>query len=109
MGEFKFATTTTSTLQRLLGTTSNTPAGAPIVTTASFSDSQTRLGGAIGVGVERKFDKNWSGKLEYLYLDFGTATYFSGTASQTEVRLRDHIVRVGINYAFNPAPVVAKY
>jgi outer membrane immunogenic protein len=109
VGEFKFATTTTTTVQRLLGATSTTPSGAPIITTASFSDSQTRVGGAVGLGVERKFDRNWSGKLEYLYLDFGTATYFGGTASQTDVRLRDHVVRVGINYAFNPGPVVAKY
>jgi outer membrane immunogenic protein len=109
VGEFQFSSATMTTLQRLLGATSTTPSGAPVVATTAFSDSRTRVGGAVGVGVERKFDKNWSAKLEYLYLDFGTATYFAGTASQTDVRLRDNIVRVGINYEFTAAPVVAKY
>jgi outer membrane immunogenic protein len=51
----------------------------------------------------------WSGKLEYLYLDFGSKTYFAGTANQADVSFHDHIFRASIDYAFNPAPVVAKY
>ena len=44
---------------------------------------------------------NWSGKLEYLYVDLGRSTYFSGIAgTQTEVRFPDHIARAGINYTF---------
>jgi outer membrane immunogenic protein len=44
-----------------------------------------------------------------LYLDFGSKTYFAGTANQADVSFHHHIVRAGINYRFNPAPVVAKY
>ena len=47
-------------------------------------------------------------KAEYLYLDFGTPTFLSGTGFDTNVRLRDNIVRLGINYQFG-GPVVAKY
>jgi outer membrane immunogenic protein len=73
------------------------------------SSTDTRVGWTIGAGVERKFSPNWSGKLEYLYLDFGTKTFFAGTANQADVSFHDHIFRAGFNYAFNPAPVVAKY
>jgi outer membrane immunogenic protein len=73
------------------------------------SRSDTRVGWTAGAGVERKFSLNWSGKLEYLYMDFGTKTYFAGTANQADVSFHDHIFRTGINYEFNAAPVVAKY
>jgi outer membrane immunogenic protein len=63
------------------------------------------VGWTVGAGVEPTL----SGKLEYLYLDFGSKTYFAGTANQADVSFHDDIFRVGINYAFNPAPVVAKY
>ena len=43
-----------------------------------------------------------------LYLDFGSKTQFAGTANQADVSFHDHICRAGINYAFNPAPLVAK-
>jgi opacity protein-like surface antigen len=80
----------------------------PTIGTIAFSDRITRLGGALGVGLEHKFSPNWSGKIEYLYLDFGTRTFLSGTGFATDIRLRDNIVRVGLNYAFDSA-VVAKY
>jgi outer membrane immunogenic protein len=73
------------------------------------SRSDTRVGRTAGAGVELKFSLNWSGKLEYLYMDFGTKTYFAGTANQADVSLHDHIFRAGINYEFNAAPFVAKY
>jgi opacity protein-like surface antigen len=80
----------------------------PTIGTIAFSDRITRLGGALGVGLEHKFSPNWSGKIEYLYLDFGTRTFLSGTGFATDIRRRDNIVRVGLNYAFDSA-VVAKY
>ena len=67
-----------------------------------YSDSQTRVGWTVGAGIEKKFSPNWSAKLEYLYLDFGTQTFLSGTGLDTDVHLRDHIVRIGLNYQFNP-------
>ncbi|WP_283842628.1 hypothetical protein [Bradyrhizobium sp. JYMT SZCCT0428] len=42
-------------------------------------------------------------------MDFGSTTYFGGTANQTVVKFHDHVARVGINYQFTAAPVVAKY
>jgi len=99
VGRFKFSSQTTTTNQLFhVGI----PIG-PIVTVVgpTFSDSATRTGFAVGGGIEKKFTRNWSGKLEYLYLDFGTHTYFSGTGTDTSVRLRDNIVRVGINYTFD--------
>jgi outer membrane immunogenic protein len=84
------------------GATGTIPDG-PAVTVAgtAFSEKQTRVGFTLGGGVEYKLSRNWSGKLEYLYLDFGRSTYFSGIAgTQTEVRFRDHVARAGLNYAF---------
>ena len=37
-----------------------------------FNDSDTRSGWTIGAGVEYAFAPNWSAKLEYDYLDFGS-------------------------------------
>lgn len=76
---------------------------------AGVSATDTRVGWTIGAGVERKFTRNWSAKLEYLYLDFGTKTYFAGTANQTDVSFHDHVLRAGFNYAFHPAPVIARH
>jgi outer membrane immunogenic protein len=84
------------------GATGTIPAG-PAVTVAGteFSGKQTRVGWTVGGGVEYKLTRNWSGKLEYLYMDLGRSSYFAGIAgTQTDVRFRDHIARAGINYAF---------
>jgi outer membrane immunogenic protein len=57
-------------------------------------------------GLEYAFMGNWSAKLEYLYLDFGTYTFASPQPSPTafnwatDVQPREHIVRVGLNYKF---------
>ncbi len=101
IGEFKVSSQTTTTVQRFLGTTSTTPSGLPVTTSASFDESTTRVGWTIGAGIEKKFTPIWSAKLEYLYLDFGTHTFFSGTGSDLGVKLHDHVLRVGLNYAFN--------
>ena len=84
-------------------------AGPVTVLATPISESQTRLGWTVGAGLEKKFNRNWSAKLEYIYIDFGSRTYFGGTPEQTGVTFRDHIVRAGINYQFTSGPVVAKY
>jgi outer membrane immunogenic protein len=102
-GNFKFdsqATSVATTYRGAVGTTTD-PTGTVTTLGVARSDSTTRLGWALGAGVEKKFSQNWSVKLEYLYLDFGTRTFFSGTGSDTSVRLRDNIVRVGLNYKLN--------
>jgi outer membrane immunogenic protein len=111
VGEVKLASQTTLTAQLFgPGSTGTIPAGLPVtVVGTAFGDSQTRVGWTAGAGVEKKFSRNWSAKLEYLYLDFGTKTYFAGTANQADVGFRDHILRAGINYQFTAGPVVARY
>jgi len=109
VGEVKFTNQATLTAQLFDGG-SNTPIGAPFsVTGPLLSERKTRVGWTAGAGVEKKFSQNWSAKLEYLYLDLGSATYFANTANAVDVSFRDHIFRAGINYAFSPAAVVAKY
>lgn len=111
VGEVRLASQTTTTAQLFGPGTQGTVPQAPLVTLVgtAMGDSQTRVGWTAGVGLEKKFTQNWSAKLEYLYLDFGTKTYFSGTTSQADVSFRDHILRAGINYQFTAGPVVAKY
>ena len=85
------------------GATGTIPEGAPFtVAGTAYSARQTRLGWTAGAGVELKFNRNWSGKLEYLYVDLGRSTYLSGIAgTQTELHFADHVARLGINYAFD--------
>jgi outer membrane immunogenic protein len=75
---------------------------------APFSGSSTRVGWAAGAGVEAALMANWTWRVEYLYLDLGTASFSQaapsppfivGTVNQS-LRLRDNIVRVGANYRF---------
>jgi outer membrane immunogenic protein len=117
VGEFKFDTSRTVTCQQFgpgstgvipQPTPCNPPPGSPALGTVALSDSTTRAGFAVGGGIEHKFSRNWSAKAEYLYLDFGRDTFFTGTGTATSIHLRDQIARIGINYAFDQA-VVAKY
>jgi outer membrane immunogenic protein len=70
--------------------------------------SQTKAGWVVGAGVETALAGNWTGKLEYLHLDFGDVSQgfapvliipFVGTL-RANTRLSDDIVRVGVNYRF---------
>lgn len=91
------------------------------------SVSTTRTGWTAGAGTEWMVAPKWSLKAEYLYVDLGTLSYtvpcVNGVASctapvppptyQTDLRLRDNIFRVGVNYRFNwggccEGPVVTK-
>jgi outer membrane immunogenic protein len=79
------------------------PTGCPACTpfaTASFSGSQaeTLVGWTIGAGFEYAFATHWSAKVEYLYVDLGKETYFSGVPGGGAFGLQDHIVRLGINF-----------
>jgi outer membrane immunogenic protein len=91
----------------------------------------TKAGWTVGAGGEYAVDRNWSVKLEYLYMDLGdvggastsatgatnalnTPTPGFNTVTTTTLnanfntRFTDHIVRVGLNYKFG-GPVVARY
>lgn len=108
VGEVRFGTQATLTAQLFDG--ANSPVGAPLTRVgAAVSESQTRWGWTAGAGIEKKFNRDWSAKLEYLYLDLGAATYFGGTANETAVKFHDHVLRAGFNYQFTSGPVVARY
>lgn len=83
------------------------------------SASTINTGWTVGGGGEWAFADHWSAKLEYLYVDLGTMSYLSGDGNpfgratpsffQTDVTTREHIVRAGVNYKFDPRAIVAKY
>ena len=66
-------------------------------------------------GLEGRISGNWTAKIEYLYIDFGS---FNSTAlsllptvpigARIHSDVTDNIVRVGLNYKFG-GPIVAKY
>jgi outer membrane immunogenic protein len=66
---------------------------------ATASSNTTKSGATVGAGLEYAFAGPWTGKIEYLYVDSGTqsATILGVTEN---VRIRNHIGRVGINYRF---------
>ena len=77
---------------------------------ASGTFGGNRSGWTLGGGVETRLTGNWSAKLEYLYLDFGSLTGVLGQTAAgggpvifnttSTVSFRDHIVRAGLNYRF---------
>jgi outer membrane immunogenic protein len=67
--------------------------------------STTRVGWTAGAGIEGMFARNWSAKLEYLYMDLGrfnnTVTLTPpGIALNGSSRVTDNILRAGVNYHF---------
>ena len=56
----------------------------------------TNAGWTLGAGVEASFARNWSAKLEYLYVDLGRGGAIAGTRAS----LTENIVRAGVNYHF---------
>jgi outer membrane immunogenic protein len=89
-------------------------------TTVAFPGlNSTQVGWTAGAGIEGRIGGNWTAKLEYLYMDLGTAS--AGPIATTILvpvrtnagvsyssHFTDNILRVGFNYILN-APVVAKY
>ena len=102
VGEVKYGQQLALTIQQIRPVV----LAAVTATTPAVFDTQSRIGWTLGAGTEKKLSQNWSAKLEYLYVDLGTKSYFNSTQ---DVRFRDHIVRAGVNYAFSPTAVVAKY
>jgi outer membrane immunogenic protein len=96
------------------------PVNLPFVTASispvstQFTSHTTKVGWALGTGAEVRLSGNWTGKIEYLYLDFGkVSTTASLTTNSTPLginfdsRVTDHIVRVGVNYKFDPNEIWA--
>ena len=94
--------------------TTATPALA--LASISSTDRDTNIGWTIGAGIESRLSDNWTGKIEYLYMDFGTfrgSVAFPGPIPPTigarfESRVTDHILRVGVNYKFGERAIVAR-
>src|SRR3954453_8925409 len=83
--------------------------GAPCVLPASASTPQ-KAGWTAGAGIEGRLFGNVTGKIEYLYMDFGSiSTSVTNPFNATPVtlssnsRMTDNIMRVGLNYKLDPA------
>jgi len=77
-------------------------AGEPLLASAS----NTRWGFMLGLGYEYAFLGNWSAKIEYDYLGFGSETVNLPTAAfptySTGASLNVQEVKAGINFKFGP-------
>jgi outer membrane immunogenic protein len=64
----------------------------------------TVVGWTAGLGIEAMFNRNWSAKAEYLYVDFGNHAIFNdnvgGVIFPESLRFTASILRVGLNYRF---------
>jgi outer membrane immunogenic protein len=78
---------------------------------APASVSKTKVGWTAGAGAEWMFARNWSAKLEYLYVDLGSASAIGDETANVQLdrnfkvgytwHARENIARVGVNYHFN--------
>jgi outer membrane immunogenic protein len=74
-----------------------------VVGTAASSASKTLTGFVVGAGTEYMFNRNWIGRLEYLYEDFGKVDVPYGFGPQQgSLDVNVHKVRLGISYKFGP-------
>lgn len=69
------------------------------------SGSKWVTGYTVGGGVEAMFARNWSGKIEYLYVNLRTHQIFTdnfggGVFFPESLRETAQVVRVGVNYRF---------
>ena len=74
----------------------------------------TRSGWTVGTGIEWAVADNWTAKLEYNYMDFGSDTYalLPAIAAGTDIDAHVHAVKLGLNYRFGyggKAPISARY
>ena len=83
---------------------------APLLSNFNAAGSETRLGWILGAGAAYAFDRNWSGFLEYNYMDFGNTRVdltcnpaFACVNGVIPLDVDQHIqvIKAGINYRFN--------
>ena len=86
----------------------HTVAGGPFAGGALANNfNTTRTGWTVGGGVEGVISGNWTAKLEYLYMDYGTINNtFAGVAPlftpiNLSTHVTDNVVRAGVNYHFH--------
>ena len=104
--------------------------GAPFSFSQAFSSSDTKLGFAIGAGTEWALSPNWSIQSEFLYMGFekdnksyacvpgATCAFLNinrgftiGSPGPYRYEYRDNewVARIGVNYRWGGAPVLARY
>ncbi len=87
---------------RISAAYSNTSGQPPV----SFTHSSTRTGGVIGLGGAWMFAPGWSGKLEWLYSDFGNVSGSIPIGSNnfgvftSSGNVRANVLRTGVDYKF---------
>ncbi|MEW6639307.1 MAG: outer membrane beta-barrel protein [Pseudomonadota bacterium] len=67
----------------------------------SFRTDQLRTGWTLGSGVEAALGGNWTGKIEYLYIDLGHMSddfVLGGRGRTFSSDIREHVFRAGVNY-----------
>jgi outer membrane immunogenic protein len=62
-----------------------------------LGEDKTLVGWTAGAGIEYGFTRNWSVKLEYLYMDLGSRTY---SITGVDNGLQSNYLRLGVNYHF---------
>ena len=80
-------------------TTATETSALGVVGAATIERGQS--GYVLGSGVEAALGGNWTGKIEYLYLDLGNrndAFTVLGTPQTLDSRVRENIFRAGLNY-----------
>ncbi len=77
------------------------PVGGTAVPGTAESSLRLRTGWTLGAGVEVPFAPHWTGRLEYLFTDFGdTSVKFSAGGQRFDSDLALHELRLGVNYRF---------
>jgi len=79
------------------------PLGIEFAPGTSTSTTTTRSGWLLGLGVEYAFTPNWTGFIEYDYMDFGSSTVnFATPAGVYGASITDKLseVKGGVNYKF---------
>lgn len=64
------------------------------------SDGQTRVGYALGAGLEYAVTDHWLTRAEYLYENFGTASQTNADGNLAEMNNQLHQLRLGVSYKF---------
>jgi outer membrane immunogenic protein len=94
---------------RLAGTMTDAGSsiGFPFSGTSPFGVSSVKGGWTAGAGVEGEIVKNWTWKLEYLYVDLGSigvsapGPFSPPDAVTARARFNDNTVRAGLNFQFH--------
>lgn len=66
------------------------------------TDREVRVGWTAGAGLEYAYLNGWTAKVEYLYIDLGTANLGGGLPPFTDnvTDVTNHVVRLGLNRRF---------